>query len=505
MSNSKKKKLAVAAAVCVLAGAVGTALMGMAPGGMGGGSRGGSGGGSGAADQAAQKTVVETETPILGNIVVTGSFVGTVEPGQQVTVYPKTSGEVVEANYGVGETVEAGAVLFRLDSASLQLDIAQSQANLKTSQAKAELGLQTAQQDLEDYTSNTENGLNSSLLQAEGKVRSAEIALQQANVDYRTARENYNDYINDEWEGDYSDSERDSLRNAKVSAELKVESAQLTLENEKANLEAVKKEVEEKTITAENSVKTAELNADLSAEYISLQKLQNSLSDYAVKAPISGTIEQKNLDVYDMASTQSAAYVISNRDSLSVSFHVAESALSHLQPGDVITLEKDSETCRGTITEVSTMVDSESGLYTVKASVEDAPFQLRSGSTVKLQAETQKVENEMIIPIDAVYYDNGSPYVFVFGDNAAHKAEVEVGISDANYIHVKSGLSLSDEVIVTWSASLYDGAEVYLPGTVPQESGPEQKEAIPDASENGSGPQESGDEASRAPHEEEAA
>ena len=361
-------------------------------------------------------------------------------------------------------------MLFRIDATSLQYDIRQAQANLSSAQARAQLSLESAQLDLENYSSNADDGLNSQLLSAEAAVKSAENRLQQANISYRSARQDYNDFLDDEYEyeGDY-DSVKNTLRNAKTQAELQVEGAQLDLENANASLESVKKQVEEQKTSTETNVKSAELGMDFSADEISIQKLQNNLGNYTITSPIGGVVEQCNIDVYDNVSTQQAAYVISNKEHVTVSFSVAESALSNLQPGGRITLEKNSSTCQGTISEVSSMVDSTGGLYTVKAVVEDAPFELRSGSTVKLYAETQRVDNALLIPIDAVYFDSGTPYAYTFSDNTAKRMEVEVGISDSEYYEIKSGLTLSDEVIVTWSAGLYDGAEVYLPGTVPRE------------------------------------
>lgn len=468
MSNKGKRKAWAIGASCIAIGLVAAVMAGMMPtggDGRGGGNRGGTG--TGTEDQARQKTIVETNTPSLGTIAVTSSYVGTVEPGRQITIYPKASAEVIAANFSVGDTVEAGDILFQLDSTSLQLDIAKSQATLANSQAKAQLTLENARQTKENYDAGLDEGLNSALLKAENDVLSAGNKLQSANTGYNDARRAYNDYIRGDSDEEESDSKRDSLRSAKVKAELELESAQQALENAKANLEIAKKDIEEAKTKNESDIKSAEIGADLTADYISLQKLQNDLFDYTATAPIGGVIEQKNIDVYDMASTQTAAYVISNKELLSITFSVAESALSYISPGKAITLEKDGESCTGAISEVSTMVDASSGLYTVKATVENPPFALYSGSSVKLWAETQKVENEMLIPIDAVYYDNGSPYVFVFRDNAAHRVNVELGISDTESIQVISGLSLTDEIIVTWSSSLYDGAEVYLPGTAP--------------------------------------
>ncbi len=466
-----------------------------------GGPPGGGGGGMGGSvedDAAVRQTVVEAETPTYGNIVVTGSFVGTVEPGRQFTVYPKANGEVTEANFKVGDSVEADDVLFKLDSSDLELDIAQSQATLAKNQAKqtlnlekAQRSLQAAQHDLEIYESNVEDGLNSQLVSAEGNVKTAELALESARYTLRNARQDFYDYVDDEWEGDYSDAQEDQLREAMVTAEQQVETREVALENAEASLSAVKKQIEEQAIdtadsviTAESSLSTAELDANLTSERIALQKLQKSLENYTVKAPISGIIEQKNIDVYDTVSAQSAAYVISNNDALTVSFGVAESALDFLKLGDAILVEKNGGSCTGLISEISATADTSSGLYIVEATVDKPPFELRGGSSVKLRADVQKVINQMVIPIDAVYYDNGSPYVYIFQNNTSLRTDVELGISDAESIHVVSGLEMTDEIIVTYSANLFDGAEVFLPGTA-AEAASEEAAAPPVSGEAG--------------------
>lgn len=477
MSKNRKKKIFAIVASCVAVGVIAISLTGMA----GSGGRGGD-----MEEETSKKTVVEVLTPTRGNIVVSGSFVGTVEPGQQVTVYPKAAGEVLEVNFKVGDTVEAGDVLMEIDSKTLRNTIAQTQAGLNSAQAKTALSLEMAKQDQELYNSNLADGYNANLASAEANVISAENGVDTAAAALRTAQRQRRDFINDgiypvsmtSMEG-MVDEEliKDQLRDAVVQAELTLEKAQAALETAKNNLEITKKSLEDSKQNMEDGVKMAELNADMTQTQLQLQQLQDNLKDYSVTTPISGTIEQCNVDPYDMVSSQTAVYVVSNKDLFTVSFSVAESALTYMHPGNRITLEKDGSTCAGTISEVSNMVDSKTGLYTVKATVENPPFEMRSGSTIKLYADTQKAENEIMIPIDCVYYDSGSPYVYVFKDNTAVKTMIETGISDAQYIQVKSGLTLSDELIVTWSASLFDGAEVYLPGTAPQEDA---EESVPE-------------------------
>ena len=44
-----------------------------------------------------------------------------------------------------------------------------------------------------------------------------------------------------------------------------------------------------------------------------------------------------------------------------------------------------------------------------------------------------------------------------------------MGIFDSDILEVKSGLSMDDMVVTTWSSELYDGAEVRLKGETTQD------------------------------------
>ena len=61
------------------------------------------------------KVSVEVENPQMGELTSDTTYIGTVEPQQQVYVMPKLSGTVTQVNYKVGDTVKEGDVLFKID------------------------------------------------------------------------------------------------------------------------------------------------------------------------------------------------------------------------------------------------------------------------------------------------------------------------------------------------------------------------------------------------------
>ena len=117
----------------------------------------------------------------------------------------------------------------------------------------------------------------------------------------------------------------------------------------------------------------------------------------------------------------------------------------------------------GTITEVGTMVDMQTGLFLVKASLENADG-IANGSMVKLYVTAQKAENAMTVPAECVSYDRGEAFVYVYEEESglAKKVFVEDGLVDAEKIEIVSGLEYDDQIIVSWSRELYDGAAVQV-------------------------------------------
>lgn len=185
----------------------------------------------------------------------------------------------------------------------------------------------------------------------------------------------------------------------------------------------------------------------------------NQVEFSSITAPISGIVESFNVEVHDNVSQQNTICVISGEGTKAVSFNVSERVVKGLSVGDTITVEKNGSEYQGTISEVSTMVDPATGLFKVKASMENADA-LATGSQVKLYVVSERADHVMMIPTDAVYYEGGQPKVYLYEDGAVREREIEIGIYDSKQTEVVSGLKPEEQVIVTWSSELFDGSQV---------------------------------------------
>lgn len=434
-------------------------------------------------EEVQKEIVVDTGTAFRGDIVVTSEYIGRVEPGQQVMVIPKLQGEVTGVYFAVGDTVEAGDILFEIDAEDLRLQVAATQAQISSGQARAQQALDEAQQGLETYQRNVESGSLASVVQVESQVVAAQNGVEQARVALSTARRSLREH-RDLDEDDYNNSSTaimsgvdydqmtTKLRDAVTQCELALEGAEAGLESAQAALSATNVAVSDQETTILNGIKQAELANNFSDSYLNLQRLQNSLAYATVTSPISGVVEQCNVEQFGMATSASPAFIISNKDLMTISFQIPETSLGTVMPGDEVTVEKNGQTARGTISEVGTMAQ-QGGLFTVKAHLENPPFDLFSGSTVKLYADNQKAIGSLVVPLSYVYYDNGKPYVYVAREGTAHKVQVETGIYDSENVEILGGITLQDEIISTWNASLADGAKITLAKDVAQPTGEE--------------------------------
>ena len=96
------------------------------------------------------KVAVEVENPTTGELTNDTTYIGTVEPQQQVYVTPKVSGTVTAAYFEVGDTVKEGDVLFKIDDEAAQLQMKSAEASY--SQAEAGVTAATSgSRDLQNY------------------------------------------------------------------------------------------------------------------------------------------------------------------------------------------------------------------------------------------------------------------------------------------------------------------------------------------------------------------
>ena len=247
----------------------------------------------------------------------------------------------------------------------------------------------------------------------------------------------------------------DTAKNSMDSAKVKLDEAQSNLSRMQILYDGgdlSNQEYEQYT----NALRSAQL------QYESAKLTYDRQVEYStITAPISGRIETFDVEVYDRVSQSTQLCVIAGEGQSRLTFYVTQRMVNNLREGDNLEIVANAVSYQGTISEISNMVDAQTGLFKVKADMQSTD-EIAIGSTVRLNLVTERAENAMLVPVNAVYYSGGDGYVYLYEDGTAKMTPVEVGLYDSEYAEILSGISEDDVVVSTWSSNLYEGAKIRL-------------------------------------------
>lgn len=202
-------------------------------------------------------------------------------------------------------------------------------------------------------------------------------------------------------------------------------------------------------------------DAQISAAETGVESAEYQKDLYTVTAPIGGVVEAVNVTENEMAATGMAAFTISGKETMLVTFYVTEEVKDFLQTGDSVEVDNNGKTYRGTVSSIGTAVDATKGLFKVEAQIYvDSQDSISTGVSVSLSLVTSAVKNGILIPYDAVYYENNQAYVYCVRDGEAVRVDVTTGLYNEDTIAVESGIEVGDEVIISWASGLKDGAKI---------------------------------------------
>ena len=228
---------------------------------------------------------------------------------------------------------------------------------------------------------------------------------------------------------------------------------------------------------AEAQVKAAKLNYDTQVEFSE------------ITAPSDGILQNSILvkGAFIPQGTQLATLM--GAGSQQVLFSATEELVKNLSVGQSIMLEKGKESYPGTITEISSVLLPETGLFPVKAEVENTDFPEGSKAKISLTKDSRSSVN--ILPLNVLYYENGEAFVYVFegtdgNEGLLRKKKVELGLSGEESAEILSGLSEEDKVVSSWNNEMFDGAKVRLQD--------KKDESVKDSAKEKSAPEESPEE-----------
>lgn len=392
-----------------------------------------------------EPTEVITERAIKRNIIETVSANGKIQPETELKITSDVSGEIVEMLVKEGEQVKKGQLLCRIkpdiyESAFERVNatVNSSKANLKTTMAQ--------------------------LTQAKANLENLESTFQRNK----------------------------KLFEQNVISQQEFDASKASFEAAKANVDAIKESIN----ASDFNVKSVEA---------SLKEANSNLDKTFIYAPVDGTVSKLNVEkgerVVGVQGLQGTEILrLANLNEMEASVEVNENDIIRIHKNDTAIVEVDAYTgkkFKGIVTEVANSANT-TGIsidqvtnFAVKIRVlretyidlvtasNPAPF--RPGMSASVEIQTMRADNIITVPIQCVTSRNSDTTeigksmkseedmgvvvkdekeqklnlkkeeikecVFLNQNGVAKMVFVTTGIQDNDYIQIKSGIKLGDEVV----------------------------------------------------------
>lgn len=382
---------------------------------------------------------IETDQVKRRTILARVSESGVVQPDIQVPIAPDVSGEVTAIYVKEGQFVRRGDLLFEIRPDNYQAALEQSSASLNTARA--------------DYAN------------AQAALKQSETNLLQDSVNY---------YRNK------------TLFDEKVISQADFENFRLRFQLTRSGVEAAKQAINAAYYRMQSA------NA-------SVKQATDQLNRTRVYASMDGTITVLNIELGQRVvgtgmMTGTEVMKIADLNRMEVEVMINENDVVNLEIGDTATIEIDAykdHKFKGVVTDIAysanvaatgstdqitnypvqVLIQRPTAADSLALKVSKGKPMFRPGMSAVVNIYTEKVENVISVPIQAVTLDPNAKagseaeivYTYV-ADGTVKTQPVKTGISDDTYIEIKSGLAENTKIVsgpyTTISKLLKDGMKV---------------------------------------------
>jgi membrane fusion protein (multidrug efflux system) len=265
--------------------------------------------------------------------------------------------------------------------------------------------------------------------------------------------------------------EGDTVRKGQLLVNLQDEEQRSALAKAKSQMDQRQREFDRQKSLFDQKLVSEQVFID--AEYqldqaqLALDDATRELAFTEVRAPISGIVTERSVNLGDFVSVNQPLFRIVDFSSIVARIYVPEQELPRLERGQAVRLTADAlggAVFSGAIDRISPVVDPGTG--TIKVTVA-TPLQkrLRPGMYVQVELVTTVHEHAIRIPKKALVYDNDQVFVFRLSDDrTVERVAVTPALEDPEFMEPADGLVLGDQIVVAGQSGLKDGAKVRLPG-----------------------------------------
>ncbi|MZP29790.1 efflux RND transporter periplasmic adaptor subunit [Heliobacterium undosum] len=365
-----------------------------------------------ATSAASAVTSVKTVPVKRATLTSTVTLSGKIEPSESVNVVPKSSGKAAGVYGDVGQRVSAGTTLIQMENSDILAKLDAAKAALAAGEANLE--------------------------RAKAQLEKTQIQLDEAKRNLERQK---------------------MLFESGAASQSQYDTAQ-------TNHDSIKKDYDM------NAASVAAAQASVEQNKAAIRQNEVDLENSRVFSPISGIIASKNVNAGESVSASTAPFVVINMQTVQINAGVSEADINQFKLGldvDVRVPAASPKPFKGKVTKLSPSADAKTKTYPVWVSVDNTDDLLKAGMYAEILVTTQRLENALTVPSDAVVERKGQKVVYILDGDKAVERKVSVGKVDEGLTQVTEGVAEGEKVITTGLQALRDGVAVREEQAKPQE------------------------------------
>lgn len=335
-------------------------------------------------------SVIKPEVTEMTTVI---AYKATIEPIRYALVSPKVSGKVKDVLFENGKKVSKNDPLILLDDQDIQLQLKSARNGLKSVQ---------------------------------NQLKIAQIGLAKPKANIETMQKNYDQAKMLFDMGELSQFDLDNSATALNLAKQDYESAKLSIESLKINIETTK---------------------------ISIEQLNTSLANTIIRAPISGVMDEKNVEIGQFVAVGGPVLgKVKDVSDVFAVMQVDESDLQYIKVGNMVSVKLSGDekmAFAGTITLIDPSANADSRAFSCKVKINNAEKKLLPGNYVMVSANSDMKKKVAVIPVKALMGTEDGYFVYRVVNGAAKKTMVTTGEIIQNKVQIITGISLEDQVITS--------------------------------------------------------
>jgi len=347
------------------------------------------------------------------------------EAYEEVLLTPRVQEVVTEVLVSVGDSVERGETLIKMDSRSSEISVIQAEASLKSAKANLQQALNGPRKE--------------ELARLQAQVTQAESELKLRKENYERQKQLFE-------EGYLSQEEIDQANNQLIAAQSGYQSALKNLEITEAG--ATEEEIDQ-------------LEAQVTQAEAQLESARLRMSYTEIAAPIKGIVTEINAQRGQLLSGGTVA-IVSNLDRIKLTAYISEKNVNNLIIGEAVkinftALEREFS---GEINNISPRAATNRRSFPVEIIVDNNDNIIKAGMTAQVSMPIDRAEDSIILPQNSILEDVNGYYTFVAVNGKAERRNIQIKLENEDLVAVSSGLKAGEKVVTLGKENLSDGSSI---------------------------------------------